>query len=186
MTKTWRGISILLVVLLGAVPGLGGAPAAEAQEPTVGEAEELRDLVEELFASAEAGDDAAIDRITCLGDLLHARLEREEALGLVADAEAPELVEARREEARSGVYAFVAGLRERGGEIESVDVSRVAVSSLDASQGDGETVAGEEEEELAVTGAGILGVKMLTSERVVDVVVTRLGGRWCLDAGSMQ
>ena len=50
----------------------------------------------------------------------------------------------------------------------------------------GEMLRGEAAEELEITGAGILGIKMLTAQRVVDVEASRLGDRWCLDPLSMQ
>ncbi len=160
-------------------------PLSAAQAATVDEtALELRLLVDHLVESVLEDSPAIFDEVTCLDDLLHDQLLREQALGLVPDAEDPVLVEDRKDAARLAAYEFVERLLDKGQQVELVDVSRVEL--FDVTGEPDEMVSGEEEEDLAITAAGVLGVKMLSSPRPVDIDVRRLRDRWCLNSLSMQ
>lgn len=144
----------------------------------------LRALFDQLVASVGAGDEAGLDDATCLEDVVRARLAREEALGLVPDAQDPTLVAKRKEEARTGVRAFVERLLESGGDVRATDVSRVQLFTNPDEPV--ETLSAAEGEERAITGSGVLGIEMAESQRMIDVDVLRLDERWCLNPLSMQ
>lgn len=165
----------LLLLILAAV----GAGAEPVDEET---ALELEAMVDQLAESVLENDEAAVDALTCLDDLIHSRLRREEALGLV-DADDPALVEERKSAARAAAYAFVERLVSKGQQVEFVDASRVEVF---AAGGESEALISGAGEELEITAAGTLGVKMLALPRIVDVEACRLRDRWCLDPLSMQ
>lgn len=165
---------------------LTAVPAAVLRAETAGEQTEaeLLTLFDQVVASVLAGDDAGLDAATCLGDMIHATLAREEALGLVPDARDPNLLAERQADARAAVYAFVERLLETGQAIERTDVSRVEL--FVAPDESGETLRGEGEEELEITASGVFGIQMLSSQRMVDIDVVRLRDRWCIDPLSMQ
>jgi len=173
---TTRLLPCLLLLLLT----LSSTQAVAVDETAL----ELRLLVDQLVESVLLDEVATFDEVTCLEDLLHDQLLREQALGLVPDAEDPVLVDERKRAARSTAYEFIERLLDKGEQIELVDVSRVKFFS--SSGEPDEMVLGEGEQDLAITAAGVLGVKMLASPRPVDIDVRRLRDRWCLNSLSMQ
>ena len=186
--STWAPIWTLLL--------LWGAVAAEAQGGGTGggggggtgggggqTANELRELVDLVFAGVDERDEAKVDQATCLAEAVAARLQREEALGLIADAGDPDVAEERRLEALASVYAFVGRLSQQGRRLLALDASRVAVFD---SESEAETLPGPQGEEQIITAAGTLGVRIEGMPHDADVEVYRLGERWCLDPLSMQ
>lgn len=162
-------ILLLLCALAWATPVRGAGPET---------ATALDELARQLVDGATGRDDAAIDHIVCLDDLLHGHMTRRETLGLEPQAGSPEQVEARRAALRASVYGFVDRLVSRGREVESTDASRV---ELFIDQGDGyETQLGADGAELEIRGGGTLAVKMLAMPRPVDIAVLRIRDRWCL------
>lgn len=178
MRKSSRPVPIFFVLAIVLAAGVWSEPIDEQAET------ELLAVVEQLFVGVVDGDDAGLDAATCVGDLVSAQLEREQALGLIADAREPELIGQREDRAREAAQAFVERLLERGQQIEFIDVSRIEL--LPSEEEGAEMLRGEGEEELEITATGILGLKMLTMQRTVDIEVSRLGARWCIDPLSMQ
>lgn len=157
-------------------------PAAEGEEdPTPAE---VRARVDQLLSSVVDGDVAALDEVTCLRDLLHAQLRREEALGLVADAADPALVAEREDAARTAVVAFVDRLLDEGDELAAVDTSRLEL--FDGGGEEAERLVDASGDEVEITASGVVAVRMMGVEAEVDLGVYRLADRWCLDPLSMQ
>lgn len=176
-TSRWALACLLLWIAPAVGAQSGGGDGGDPTEV------ELRALFEQFADSALRGDAAGVDEATCLGDMVYSELAREQALGRIPDARDPALLEQRKRATRAAAFAFVERLFEAGRQIELMDVSRVELFS-----GDGTTLEKlrGELEELEITGAGVLGVKMLASPRTVDVDVCRVGERWCLNPLSMQ
>lgn len=177
MSKSRILLCLLFSILI--VPVVDAQTEAGGGETQV----ELRILVEGLVGSVRASDDAGVDAATCLNDMVHAQLKREQALGLISNPQEPSLVTERRSAVRAAVYAFVERLLQKGRQVESIDASGI---DLFSEEENGEMLLGEGDEELEITAAGVLRVKMLTSERPVDIDVSRLRDLWCLNPLSMQ
>lgn len=172
---------VLAGLLLGSFYAAPFGAEESGDDPAVAE---VRERVDELFASVVDEDVQAIDEVTCLEDLLTAQLRREEALRLVADAADPVLVEERRGAARAAVVGFVERLLDEGDEIESIDTSRIEL--FDGGGEVDERLVGESGDEVEITASGVVGVQMAGLPRAVDLGVYRLDERWCLDPLSMQ
>ena len=145
---------------------------------------EVRERVDLLFAAVADGDLPGIDEATCLEDILAARLRREEALSLVADADDPVLVDERMAAAREAVVGFVDRLLDESDQIDSIDTSRIEL--FDAGGEQGEMLVGTSGDEVEITASGVVGVRMVGLAGEVDLGVYRLEDRWCLDPLSMQ
>lgn len=179
------GRAVVLALLL--VAALAIAPSSASAQDGGGEpdpmAVELWQRLEILVVSVIDGDNATLDQATCLGDLVHAQLEREQALGLVPDALDPTLVAERQSRARARARAYVLELIETGDQVEAIEISRIR--EFDGSE-TGETLVAEGPRALPITAAGILGVDLLDLPRRIDLSVYRLGtDRWCFDPLSM-
>lgn len=178
MKKISMRTLFLLPVLL-----LGSSAAAQAQGGQGQTVRELRERVGLLLAGVDERDAAKVDEATCLADALHAHMSREEALGLIADAGDPALVEERRREVRTSIYAFVDRLSRRGRALLSVEASRIA---LFGDESEVETLPGPQGEQRPISAAGTMGVRIEGMPHRADISVYRLGERWCLDPLSMQ
>ena len=99
------GLVFALSILVVQTPALYGAdPAASeaalTQEDRDALAEELWNRLDLLVSSVLDGDAVGLDDALCLDDVLHARLSREAALGLIPNADDPVLVADRKEKLR--------------------------------------------------------------------------------------
>jgi len=173
----WMVAGLLLVL----PTSLAAQATPQVDEATVAA---LWSLVDGLVTGVAAGDTAAIDTAICLDEWLFARLERERALGLVTEELTPAEIGARKDEVRRGAIAFTQRLIQRGREIEWLDFSRLELeSSVDTAE---EELVAEAGGEMAITGHGVVGVKMLTRPEPSDIEVSRIDDRWCLNPLSMQ
>lgn len=175
MDMRFRLATPFLLVLL-----LAGAWPASPQDAAPGSttAAALDELVRQLVNAAAERDDAAVDHIVCLDDLLHAHMGKRESLGLEPGFGIPEHFDQRRAALRARVYAFVDRLVSRGREVESTDAGRV---ELFVDQGAGyESLVGADGAPLEIHGGGPLAVRMAASDRPVDIATLRIRGRWCL------
>jgi len=137
-----------------------------------------------LFEGVDEKDDAKVEEATCLLEAIRTHMEREEALGLIDDAEDPILVDERRGEVRDLVYTFVERLSQRGRRLLAVSAARVLLF------GDGEpgleSQVDQQGDNQPITASGIVGLRVQGMPREADVHVYRLGDRWCLNPLSMQ
>lgn len=188
MLPTPRSLPLVAAVVATFLCALLASPLAA--QPVDGPADpdalaaELWERLDLLARSVIEQDTAGLDDAVCLEDLLHARLVREEALGLVVDAADPALVQARRAQVREDVREHVARLIDEGEQVVAIDIGRVDLPGPGAG-GEEESLSGEGAEELAITGAGLLGLEMQGLDRSVDLGLFRLRDRWCFDPFSM-
>ncbi len=189
-----RSMGLLLalsVFALGAAPALYGSdPAASAtnvtQEDRDALAEELWNRLDLLVSSVLDGNAAGLDDALCLDDVVHARLSREAALGLIPSADDPTLVADRREKLRQSVRRYVVDLLDRGGQIDAIDIARVQLSEENPDNvAGGENLDGEDEP-LPITGSGLLAVEMQAFDRDIDLSLLHIRSRWCFDPFTMK
>ncbi|MEM9557539.1 MAG: hypothetical protein AAGC60_24985 [Acidobacteriota bacterium] len=185
------GLCILLITATVATLSMTAPAAAQAgpgggNDPGAGDAlaVELGTQLERLLTAVRTGERAVIDELTCLDDLLAARLRREEALGLLRDAGDPSVVETRRRAARADLVVSFGDLLARGGRVVAVDASRVEVLDGPEAVADEDLpVAGDQRR--TITGTGLLGVELARLQRPIDLGVQRLDARWCIDPLSL-
>ena len=169
-----RVAPLLVAVLLS----LGAAASAGAQQELTRQQIEraMWTQLEILMLGVLDGDVERIDSATCLDDLLAFQLRKEEALGVIASASNPELIDIRRKALRDRATAFVKDLLERGGELEAIDAQRVETYAEEL-----ENVQGEGGQVLGIEAAGLLTLQLAKLDRPLDLNIYLLDGRWCVD-----
>lgn len=177
--KSILAMTAVMWMLAATVAGVAMAeePEAAAEDPPRVD-EELRQAVMGLTGALAAGDAGAVDPWVCLEWRTEARLARAAALGLVADPADPAAATAYREAYRDALEAAFAPYLASGRRVGAVDVSRVY-----AEAGDERLVPGGEE---TITAGGIVAVHWLPPARPLDVVVERVGERWCLNPVTVE
>jgi len=142
---------------------------------------ELRAAFDQLVESVLRHDDTGLETVVCLDLLAPARAQRQARLGLLADPKDPTMLTQFRQKYRTAVYDRFDDLLRQGQPIEHIDTSRVQLSAPGDEKNETLRVSENPEDAgLEITGSGIVGVKLLTSERIVDIDVNRIGDRWCL------
>lgn len=147
----------------------------------------LRTALDQLVESVRGRDDAGIDAAACLDLLAPAYVQRQARLGLLPDAGTPAPLDQFRQKYRTAVYKHFDDLLRRGRQIVDMDTSRVQTRAPGDAKN--ETLLVPENSGKAVSEiitSGIVGVKLHTSQRMIDIDVSRIGDRWCLNPVSIQ
>lgn len=147
----------------------------------------LRAALDQLVEGVQARDDGRVDTTTCLDILAPTLLQRQAQLGLVSDAENPLMLEQFRQKYRDAVYTLFDDLLSRGQQVEAIETSRIEVRS--PGDEENETLSISENPNALVseiTASGVLGVKLLTLKNPIDIDVSQINDRWCLNPVSVQ
>lgn len=170
----WRRLGALLLAVSSAL-ALGCDPTQIEQAQV---AAEIRPLVDELMTGLAGGDDAALDRVTCLDLLAPAFLARRAKLGLGGDPTDRAAVAETCARTRADLRARYAALAQPGAVVDGIDPTRLRFGKQGGIEptldpGDGQSPP-------PITASGLVGLHLRGSTEPLDLDLLRLASRWCV------